>query len=77
MEKNLSSAVSPNEIDFCDIDVLIPGLIRLFSRKIHKLPSNHAIMIHKMLISFLERHCVKPVLKNFNKSRILVSFVHF
>ncbi|RZC31903.1 tuberin [Asbolus verrucosus] len=62
----------PNEAEFFDINVLVPGLIQIFAKKIHRLPSSHAIMIHKMLVHFLDRHCLTPIFKNFNQSRLLI-----
>ncbi|XP_044253656.1 tuberin [Tribolium madens] len=61
-----------NESDFLDIGVLVPGLVQVFARKIHKLPSTHAVLIYKIFVNFLERNLLKPAFKEFNQSRLLI-----
>lgn len=56
--------------DYQDIIDLVTGLTALFTRKIHKLPSTHAIRIYKMLVVFLEKHYETPALfQNFRQIR--------
>ncbi|XP_063917194.1 tuberin isoform X2 [Zophobas morio] len=59
------------EADFLDISVLVPGLIQVFGRKIHKLPSSHATIIFKILVDFLEKNVHKPV-KDLKPARIMI-----
>ncbi|CAG9863119.1 unnamed protein product [Phyllotreta striolata] len=44
------------ELEHSDLKCLVEGLIKVFIIKIHKLPSMHAVKIHKMLVTFLELH---------------------
>lgn len=53
-----------------DIRCLVTGLISVFTVKIHKLPSSHAVKIYKMLINYLELHYNKPkIFENCNQIR--------
>ncbi|XP_050296204.1 tuberin isoform X2 [Anthonomus grandis grandis] len=46
--------------DYQDISCLVSGLTTLFVKKIHKLPSSHAVRICNMLVEFLEKHYETP-----------------
>lgn len=76
LQRPVDKSGAPNqqasEAEFLDINVLVPGLIQVFAKKIHKLPSTHAIYIYKMLVQFLDKNCLKPSFKEFNQSRIAV-----
>jgi tuberous sclerosis protein 2 len=76
LQRPVDKSGAPNqqasEAEFLDINVLVPGLIQVFAKKIHKLPSTHAIYIYKMLVQFLDKNCLKPSFKEFNQSRIAI-----
>ncbi|KAL1488930.1 hypothetical protein ABEB36_014716 [Hypothenemus hampei] len=46
--------------DYQDIVCLVTSLTGLFVRKIHKLPTTHAVRIYTMLVTFLEKHYKTP-----------------
>ncbi|KAH1016696.1 hypothetical protein HUJ04_007876 [Dendroctonus ponderosae] len=52
---------TPNA-DYQDVTCLVTGLTGLFVRKIHKLPSYHAVKIYTMLVGFLEKHYEAPMI---------------
>ncbi|KAI4456255.1 tuberin [Holotrichia oblita] len=59
-----------NEVEIFDVKTVVMGLIKIFTIKIHKLPSSHAVKIYKMLVNFLELHYSKPKLfENCNQLR--------
>lgn len=62
---------SPNltsENDILDIKAIVSGLIKIFTVKIHQLPSAHAIKTFKILMSHLESHYRNPTVLDFNHS---------
>lgn len=64
---------SPSEAELEDVSCLIEGLIEVFTYKLERLPSNHAVKIYKMLVLFLETHYKKPlVFLNCYRVRYLV-----
>lgn len=44
-----------------DIIILVDGLIRVFSVKLYRVPSTHAIKVYHLLILLLESHYDKPI----------------
>ncbi|CAH1986295.1 unnamed protein product [Acanthoscelides obtectus] len=57
-----SENIALKEGDVYDINCVVSGLIKVFTHKIFKLPSSHAIKIYKMLVCFLEQHYKRPKL---------------
>lgn len=54
------------------------GLIDIFIKKLHRLPSIHAIRIYKILVNHLDLHYAKPKLfENCNQPRLMVLLVRF
>lgn len=49
-----------SESDVLDIKSVVFGLVKVFTIKIHRLPSIHAMRIYKMLVTHLEYHYSKP-----------------
>ncbi|CAH0564266.1 unnamed protein product [Brassicogethes aeneus] len=49
-----------SDLDLKDCAALIDGLIRLFTSKIHKLPSSIPLKVYDMLVNFLVLHYNKP-----------------
>lgn len=71
-EKISLDNIPTNEAEFFDVNVVVNGLVQVFAKKIHRLPSSHAVRIHKMFLVFLERHFHYPVFKNFSQCRLQV-----
>ncbi|CAH1116150.1 unnamed protein product [Phaedon cochleariae] len=55
-ENHLPDNPQNHESEHLDVKCLVEGLIKVFTLKIHKLPSSHAIKIYKMFVNFLELH---------------------
>lgn len=56
-----------------DVVMIITGLVEVFSVKIYRLPSSHAVKIYKMLVNHLDLHYTRPKLfENCNQPRLLV-----
>nr|CAH7730250.1 unnamed protein product [Callosobruchus chinensis] len=55
-------AIAIQEAELYDVNCVVVGLIKVFTYKIYKLPSSHAVKIYKTLVSFLEQHYRKPKL---------------
>ncbi|XP_055620720.1 tuberin isoform X2 [Toxorhynchites rutilus septentrionalis] len=49
---------SPRDVE--DIIVLVDGLIKVFTVKLYRLPSTHAIRVYHLLMRLLEAHYEKP-----------------
>ncbi|KAJ8913200.1 hypothetical protein NQ315_016142 [Exocentrus adspersus] len=62
-----------SEPEHSDVKCLVSGLIGVFTYKIHKLPSSHAVKIYKMLVTFLEYHYNQPkIFENCHKVRYMI-----
>ncbi|KAF5285874.1 hypothetical protein FQA39_LY04335 [Lamprigera yunnana] len=60
----------PNEQDISDMNSIVTGYINLFTHKIYRLPSVHAVRIYMMLVAFLEQHYLKPrIFEEFSELR--------
>lgn len=51
-----------NDAELIDVKTVVSGLVRVFTVKLHRLPSSHFIRVYRMLVTHLENHYAKPVL---------------
>lgn len=51
-----------NDAELTDVKTVVSGLIKVFTVKLHRLPSTHFTRVYRMLVTHLENHYVKPVL---------------
>lgn len=64
------------DAEVTDIKTVVSGLIEVFIKKIHRLPSIHAVRIYKMLVNHLDLHYARPKLfENCNQPRLMVKIL--
>jgi tuberous sclerosis protein 2 len=61
------------DADIKDVKTAIVGVIKIFTSKIYRLPSSHAICAYKVLVNHLEQHYKDPsVFRDISTTRYLV-----
>lgn len=60
--------LTTNENEGVEVKSIVSGLIKVFTIKLHQLPSNHALKAYKILISFLENYYRNPVFQEYNQN---------
>lgn len=64
------------DADIKDVKTAIVGVIKIFTSKIYRLPSSHAICAYKVLVNHLEQHYKDPsVFYDVSTTRYLVIFL--
>ncbi|XP_067647622.1 tuberin [Eurosta solidaginis] len=66
---NTGELIIKCESDILDIVTAVHGLIEVFTIKLHRLPSTHAIKVFNILIAHLEQHYERP--KVFEHARVV------
>lgn len=74
----VTAITQQKDLDFFDIRSLVSGLVQVFAKKIHRLPSQHATKIYKMFINYLEHHYQQPkIFEHCNQIRYLVCLIFY
>jgi len=61
------------DADIKDVKTAVVGIIKIFTSKIYRLPSSHAICAYKILVNHLEQHYKDPsVFHDVSTTRYLV-----
>lgn len=61
------------DADIKDVKTAVVGVIKIFTSKIYRLPSSHAIYAYKVLVNHLEQHYKEPsVFHDVSTTRYLV-----
>ncbi|XP_020281635.1 tuberin [Pseudomyrmex gracilis] len=60
------------DADIKDVKTAVVGVIKIFSSKIYRLPSSHAICAYKVLVNHLEQHYKDPSVFHVSTTRYLI-----
>lgn len=73
-----SDAPIAMDADIKDVKTAVVGVIKIFTSKIYRLPSSHALCAYKVLVNHLEQHYKDPsIFHNVSTPRNLVIILFY